>query len=225
MLESEPTPPAPLGPASIKQLLLPLFLQVATSSTLRADSLGFWRVGEERFWLPRFVFQRTTKVKQRIKIAIFAGIHGDEPAGTLGLMDFVRALDEDPLTGRDYQLWLYPVCNPTGYLDGTRHARSGVDLNREFWHHSAEPEVQLLEQEIMRQKFDGIISLHCDDTSDGVYGFVSGSVLAEHLLKPALEVAEQALPRNKREQIDGFHAIEGIIYSGYGAAGYLARPF
>src|SRR2546428_10791780 len=43
---------------SIKKLLLPLFLQVGTSLTLRADSLGFWRVGEDRFWLPRFVFQR-----------------------------------------------------------------------------------------------------------------------------------------------------------------------
>jgi hypothetical protein len=210
------------SPIPIKKLLLPLFVQVAISDTLRADSLGFWRVEEERFWLPRFVFQRTPQIKKRIKIAIFAGIHGDETAGIQGLMDFVRELDEDPELGRDYQLFLYPICNPTGYLQGTRHSRSGRDLNREFWRGSDEPEVKLLEEEIQRQQFDGIIALHSDDTSDGVYGFVSGSVLAEHLLKPALAAAEAALPRNQRAKIDGFHAIEGIIYSGYG--GILSAP-
>ena len=63
---------------SIKEILLPLFIQVGASDTLRADSLGFWRAGENRFWLPRFVFQRTQVVKSRIKVGIFAGIHGDE---------------------------------------------------------------------------------------------------------------------------------------------------
>ncbi|MGC3990088.1 MAG: hypothetical protein QM796_10500 [Chthoniobacteraceae bacterium] len=81
----EPETMAPAGsPALIKKLLLPLFVQVAMSDSLRADSLGFWRLGEERYWLPRFVFQRTPRVKQRIKIGIFAGIHGDEPAAPMG---------------------------------------------------------------------------------------------------------------------------------------------
>ncbi|MGC3990089.1 MAG: hypothetical protein QM796_10505 [Chthoniobacteraceae bacterium] len=131
-------------------------------------------------------------------------------------------MDSDPELGRDYQLFLYPICNPTGFLDGTRHSRSGRDLNREFWRGSPEPEVMLLEEELRRQQFDGIIALHSDDTSDGVYGFVSGSVLAEHLLKPALAAAERSLPRNKLSRIDGFHAVEGIIYSGYG--GILSAP-
>jgi len=213
----EPETLAPAGTShSIKKLLLPLFVEVAMSDSLRADSLGFWRVGEERYWLPRFVFQRTQQVKQRIKIGIFAGIHGDEPASILGLMDFVRQLDQDPELGRSYQIFLYPICNPSGYVSGTRHSQSGRDLNREFWRGSDEPEVKLLEEEIERQKFDGIISLHSDDTCDGVYGFVRGHVLAEHLLKPALAAAEASLPRDKRAKIDGFHAVEGIIYSGYG---------
>src|SRR5262249_44876273 len=43
---------------SIKKLLLPLFLQVGTTAeSLRADSAGFWHVGEERYWLPRLVFR------------------------------------------------------------------------------------------------------------------------------------------------------------------------
>jgi protein MpaA len=207
---------------TIKEILLPLFIQVGASDTLRADSLGFWREGEDRFWLPRFVFQRTQIVKPRINVGIFAGIHGDEPASMLGLIDFVRALDASPEFGRDFQLWIYPMCNPSGYVDGTRHSRSGLDLNREFWNGSPEPEVKLLEEEIRRRKFDGIISLHSDDTSDGMYGFVRGATLTKHLLGPALAAAEAALPRNTNEFIDGFYAVEGIIHSGYG--GILSAP-
>jgi hypothetical protein len=206
----------------IKELLLPLFIQAGTSEFLRGDSLGFWRVGEERHWLPRFVFQRTQIVKSRIKVGIFAGIHGDEVAGVLGLMDFVRQLDENPLTGRDYQLWIYPLCNPTGYIDGTRHSRSGKDLSREFWKFSEEPEVGLIEDEILRQQFDGIISLGTSGTANGVYGFARSATLTEHLLKPALAAAEAALPTDRGEFIGGFHAVDGIIHSAFD--GYLSNP-
>jgi protein MpaA len=95
---------------SMKELLLPLFIQVGSSDFLRADSLGFWRVGADRFWLPRFAFQRTQMEKPRIKVGIFAGLHGDEPAPILGLIDFVKRLDSNPMAGRDFQLWIYPFC-------------------------------------------------------------------------------------------------------------------
>ena len=79
------------------------------------------------------------------------------PAGILGLIQLIRALDAHPPVGREYQLWLYPVCNPSGYADRTRQSRSGRDLNREFWKNSAEPEVQLLERELRLHRFNGII--------------------------------------------------------------------
>lgn len=207
---------------SVKQLLLPLFLQVAHSDCLRADSLGYWTEGNTRHWLPRFVFQRTQIQKRRIRLGIFAGIHGDEPASILGLMDFVRELDENPELGRDFELFIYPLCNPSGYLAGTRESASGRDLNREFWKGSLEPEVALLEKDILERKFDGIIALHGDDTCDGFYGFARGSVLAEQLLAPALTAAEKAQPRDSRSVIDGFHAVNGIIHSCYD--GILSAP-
>jgi len=55
-----------------------------------------------------------------------------------------------------------------------------------------------------------------------MYGFVRGHTLTKHLMEPALAAAESALPRNKRALIDGFHAVEGIIHSGYG--GILSTP-
>jgi murein peptide amidase A len=114
------------------------------------------------------------------------------------------------------------VCNPTGFADRTRHSRAGVDLNREFWQDSPHPEVRALETEIWTHAFHGIVTLHSDDTSDGLYGFVDGAVLSEYLLEPALRSAETFLPRNKRGTIDGFPANRGIINSCYN--GVLKSP-
>jgi hypothetical protein len=120
------------------------------------------------------------------------------------------------------------LCNPTGFEDNTRHSRSGHDLNREFWKSSPEPEVRFLETEIWTHAFDGIINLHSDDTSDGLYGYVAGVVLSENLLEPALREAERFLPRNRGRQIDGFAARNGIITESYPgvlrAPGNLQRP-
>ena len=209
-------------PHNVRELLLPLLLEVSTSPYLLADSLGLWRLDGERFWMPRFVFQRTQRAKRRIKVGIFAGVHGDEPEAVLGLIDFVRALNRRPEIAREYQLWIYPLCNPTGFMDGTRHSRAGVDLNREFWRGSSQPEVRLLESEIRSQQFEGIISLHTDDTIDGVYGFARNGVSTERLLDFGLQMAEHALGRCESNVIDGFQAENGIVRTCYD--GVLSAP-
>jgi murein peptide amidase A len=127
----------------------------------------------------------------------------------------VGELERNPEIAKGYALFIYPVCNPTGFEDNTRHSRSGKDLNREFWNESSEPEIRYLESEILLHALDGIITLHTDDTSDGLYGFVGGSVLTENLIEPALREAEQFLPRNKRRVIDGFNARRGVITDSY----------
>lgn len=217
------TAPSPAG-RSIKQLLLPLFEQVGTSTqNLTADSIGFWRVGANRYWLPRIVFRGAGESGEPyIRIGIFAGIHGDEPAGVEAIVDFLNYMEANPFLFRAYRIHIYPICNPTGFEDGTRHARSGHDLNREFWRGSSDPEIALLERELLTQKFHGLIALHSDDTSDGLYGFARGHTLTEHLLKPALAAAQAALPVNMGSMIDGFHAVDGIIHSGYD--GILSSP-
>src|ERR1051325_6641582 len=152
----------------------------------------------------------------------FAGIHGDEPAGTLALVEFLQQLSGEPEIAAGYLIHAYPICNPTGFERGTRHNAAGVDLNREFWRESPHAEVQIIERELREQHFQGLIQLHADDTSDGIYGFVRGHTLSEHLLKPALDAAARILPRNANALIDGFAAQDGIIYDAY--EGILAAP-
>src|SRR5690606_38361107 len=94
-----------------------------------------------------------------------------------------------------YQLYFYPICNPAGFDASSRFSANGKDLNREFWRSSNEPEVKLLEREIQALALQGLVSFHADDTSEGLYGFVRGAVLARSLLEPALRAAETILPR------------------------------
>jgi hypothetical protein len=72
--------------------------------------------------------------------------------------------------------------------------------------------------------------LHTDSASDGFYGFAHGATLTQHLVEPALKAAEEFLPRNGDEKIDGFRARNGIIRDGYQGAlcappGIRPRPF
>ncbi|MES2599097.1 MAG: succinylglutamate desuccinylase/aspartoacylase family protein [Verrucomicrobiota bacterium] len=162
------------------------------------------------------------KPGQVMKVGIFAGIHGDEEAGCLAAHELARWASDRPPEVNDFELHFFPVCNPSGISLRTRHSHSGLDLNRQFWCDCAEPEIIFLEAELRRECYDGIISLHSDDTSDGCYGFVSGDLLSAHLLEPALQAASEFLPRNELTVIDGFHAEHGIIKEGY--LGILRAP-
>jgi hypothetical protein len=207
---------------SIADLLAPLEKIAATSPNLVANHDARFEVDGERYELPRYLFVGPRGGDTPIRVGIFAGIHGDEPEGVHALMQFIKLLETKPELAAGYYLSFYPVCNPTGFEDGTRHSRSGKDLNREFWKNTAEPEVRLLQAELVSRSFQGIISLHTDDTSAGFYGFAHGATLTKHLIEPALRAAENFLPRDGRSVIDGFNARNGVIRDGYD--GILSAP-
>jgi hypothetical protein len=198
-------------------------LELATECLDVVGSMaGSFVVDDRRYGIPRFLFTGPAAAHDPIRLGIFAGIHGDEPAGCEALAQLLIDLAASPGLATGYDLLLYPVCNPTGYEDGTRVNRAGFDLNREFWRASAQPEVRILERELSTHRFQGIITLHADDTSDGLYGYAHGRVLNEALLRPALVAAERFLPRDVRANIDGFAATESILRDCY--RGVLAAP-
>jgi hypothetical protein len=203
------------GRRSLDRLLAPIDRLTESSRHLIGKSAARFTHGEETYSLPRYLFAGPKGGGDTLRLGIFASIHGDEPEGALALVRFLTLLDRNPELATGYALFIYPVCNPTGFEDNTRHSRAGVDLNREFWKQSPHPEVRFLESEIWMQAFHGIVTLHSDDTSDGLYGFVGGDVLSRNLLEPALQAAGRYLPRNHRPVIDGFRANAGIIDDGY----------
>ena len=207
---------------SIAELLAPLEKIAANSVNLVANHDARFELNGETHVLPRYLFVGPRGGDTPIRLGIFAAIHGDEPEGAHALIQFIKLLEANPELAAGYYLSIYPVCNPTGFADNTRHSRRGVDLNREFWKNSAEPEVRLLQAELESRSFQGIIALHTDSTSPGFYGFVRGATLTQHLIEPALAAAALLLPRDERPVIDGFTARNGVIRDCY--AGVLSAP-
>lgn len=205
------------------------FWEAVETGLLESGSLGGFLAGDAGYELHRFTLRGAADGNTTVRLGFFATIHGDEPQGAEALLELAKLSRRDPELFRGYEIHLYPLCNPTGYEDGTRHSRRGEDLNRHFWRGSHEPEIALLENEIAARRFHGIVSLHADDTSEGLYGFVRGSTISRELLAPALADASRHLPVNRDPVIDGFRAHEGIIMEGYEgilSAGQIEpRPF
>lgn len=189
---------------------------------LKIDTIGEFRCETRSYQIERVRLAGPYARHDPIRLGLFAGIHGDEPAGCSALVDFATALAADPARVAGYELYIYPVINPTGYERGTRVNHTGKDLNREFWCGSPEIEVRIMERELRAHAFDGIITLHADDTCEGVYGYAHGRTLNEALLVPALAAAKRFLPVDERAVIDGFPARAGLICDCY--PGVLSAP-
>ncbi len=110
------------------------------------------------------------------------------------MRDFLLALEGDPSLGQGYEIYAYPVCNPSGLEDGTRHSRAGCNLEQEFWRGSEQPEVYFLEREMGVLNFTGLVTLHSDQAATATYAHVRSAVLAEALVQPALTAAARFLP-------------------------------
>lgn len=98
-------------------------------------------------------------------VYLSAGIHGDEPAGPLAILELLRA----GFFTADIHWSLCPALNPTGLAAATRENDRGIDLNRDYWLR-ATPEVIAhalwLDQLAMPELF---ISLHEDWETTGFY--------------------------------------------------------
>lgn len=215
-------PTTQVYPHKLRRLYWPFLSLAESCRRIIGTVAGSFQEDERRYTIPRFTFLGPEISVPQKRIGLFALVHGDEPAGSAALLKLLQTLAAQPDMVAGYDLVLYPVCNPTGYEDDTRHTRLGADLNREFWHGSDHPEIGILEEELRTQAFDGIIALHADDSSDGLYGYAHDRLLNKELLGPALQASERFLPRNRGPVIDGFSACEGVIDNCF--SGILAPP-
>jgi murein peptide amidase A len=199
-------PPGPEGRSALHSLhgeegrLLEALEQIAESSEhLVRGSVGEFTAGANDFALPRFAFMGPKGGGDTIRLGIFAALRGDERTGPAALVEFLRRLEADPQLATGYHLYVYPICNPTGFEDRTELTRSGRDLAQELWKGSAEPEIYYLERELGVLQFQGVISLHSALRSGGLHAWVRSSILAKTLVWPAIQAVERFLPSHPDE--------------------------
>jgi len=151
---------------------------------------------------------RSPSVGETPCIYISAGIHGDEPAGIAGLLEW--ALEKEAnLTS--LPLLLYPCLNPWGYLNNSRLDLSGIDLNR-VWNDPRHRLVKTIGDSTSQFKISLSVNLHEDYDGQGIYLYEpqSGGRVDEVADKILLS-GETIIKRDPRKKIDGRIVKNGII--------------
>lgn len=94
-----------------------------------------------------------------------AGIHGDEPAGPMALLEMLRRNRFHP--GLNWTL--LPLLNPLALERGTREHPDGIDLNRDYGPRARSSEIRSHMAWLTGRRFDLALCLHEDYETEGAY--------------------------------------------------------
>lgn len=162
-------------------------------------------------------------------IYLSAGMHGDEPAGPLALLDLLRG---GFFTG-DFQWSLCPALNPSGLAQGRRENDREIDLNRDYWLRSTREVAAHVAWLDNLTKQNLFVSLHEDWETTGFYFYEIN--LGEDDPSRAHQILDAVKPWFHPEpgpEIDGhevresgwiYHAAEPDLPEGWPEAIYLAK--
>ncbi|MDD5349444.1 MAG: M14 family metallocarboxypeptidase [Chthoniobacteraceae bacterium] len=134
-------------------------------------------------------------------VYLSAGIHGDEPAATEGLIGWAE--QNIPLLRRVPCL-VFPCLNPWGLVHNTRTDAEGQDLNRTFQHDGV-PHIGALKAYLQTRRFRLALTLHEDFDGRGLYLYELERRVpfwGEDLV----EIARPLIPIEGRTLIDGRRA-------------------
>ena len=163
------------------------------------------------------------------RVYLSAGIHGDEPAGPLALLDLLR----DGFFTDEFHWLVCPALNPTGLALLTRENSCGVDLNRDYLlRHTSEVRAHAEWLDALRMP-DLFISLHEDWETTGFY-FYEINLGREDLdrTRSILDSVAEWFPPEPGPVIDGhdvsgpgwiYHVAEPDLPDGWPEAIYLAK--
>ncbi len=144
----------------------------------------------------------------RPRIYLSAGIHGDEPAPPLALLDLIeRGVFDERATW-----FLCPLLNPVAFTLQRRENADGIDLNRDYKAPRSR-EIQAHARWLQRQPcFDLAICLHEDWESRGFYLYELHAGERPGFARSLIDTASQICPIETATVIDGRTIAEpGII--------------
>lgn len=142
------------------------------------------------------------------RIYISTGIHGDEPAPPLALLELLQS---DTLPRR-HDYYICPCMNPSGLAAGTRENSSGIDLNRDYRDFSSK-EIQAHRDWLKSRitSLDLALHLHEDWETKGFYLYELNLHGHSSRAVEILAVTQTVLPIESASRIDGHRARAGLI--------------
>lgn len=184
----------------------PLALAERFEQAGRASGFRVERFGEVA-GCPLFALTKRTP-GPRPRLYLSAGIHGDEPAPPLALLEMIEAGTFDHRAN----WFICPLLNPAGFLRLTRENAGGLDLNRDYLDlRSAEigAHVAWLKRQ---PNFDVTFCVHEDWESTGYYLYELNPARRPSLAPTIIEAVRPICPIDAATVIDGRPISEpGII--------------
>lgn len=192
-----------------------------------AEALGFTRVELADFDEGALVVWE--RAGDGPVVYLSAGIHGDEPAGPLALLELMK----DGFFDRDFGWRLCPALNPYGLARGVRTNGSGVDLNRDYLLRNSPETLAHSAWLESRPAADLFLSLHEDWETDGFYFYeINLAGCDPGRAAEILAAVEPWFPPEPGPLIDGhvatapgwiYHASEADVPEGWPEAIFLAK--
>jgi len=176
-----------------------------------AEAAGFAieKFGEAAGW-PLLALKKSATKVDAPTIYLSSGIHGDEPAGPLALLQLLRENYFD-----DQHHWLIcPVLNPGGLMAKTRHNPGDVDLNRDYREPKAAETRQhlaFLQREFAGRHFALSILLHEDWETKGFYMYELNRTGQSPIGPAILAAVEPICGIDHSPEIEGMPAQNGLI--------------
>jgi hypothetical protein len=99
---------------------------------------------------------------------LFAGIHGNEPAGPAWALELVRRLAAEPALHANVSFDIVPLLNPWGWSRDVRYNRDGWDINRDFATFTTQ-EARAFRDLVEGRHYDLSIDHHEDPSAKGFY--------------------------------------------------------
>lgn len=141
-------------------------------------------------------------------IYLSAGIHGDEPGSTEGLLNWA---ERNHAKLSKLPLLIYPCLNPWGLVNNSRLDSTGEDLNR-AWERPRHPYLRKVFEGVSGKKFKLAMTMHEDFDGQGIYlyePFAGGR--SDGWAETILEAGASFLSLDMRKKIEGRTARNGII--------------
>lgn len=191
----------PGGPALDPAALAARFEAAAPAAGFRVERFG------SAGGVPLLALTRRTP-GPRPRVYLSAGIHGDEPAPPLVLLELLESGFFDARA-----VWLLcPLLNPEGFRRGARENAAGIDLNRDFREPKSE-EIRAHVAWLRRQpRLDLGICVHEDWEATGFYLYEQNALGRPSLAAALLAGASASCPIDPSELIDGRPARGGVIH-------------